>query len=355
MIACFATQGTGSRDDDRIRALLEHVDAHPLPFDRAHKARSALGLVRRLARERPELVVMEGTGIAGGAAILAARTLFGVPFVVSSGDAVAPYISSSKPLLRPFAALYERLLCRRSAGYIGWTPYLAGRALTLGAPRAMTAPNWSFAEAGEGDRARIRAELRIPDGAVVFGIVGSLDWNPRVGYCYGAELVRAAAGLERDDVVVVVVGDGSGRAQLERIAGGSERVRLPGRVPRDDVPAYLAAFDVASLPQSVDGVGSFRYTTKVSEYLAAGVPVVTGQIPLAYDLDDGWLWRLPGDSPWDARYVGALRELMREVSADAIEARRAAVPNGSGPFDRARQQRQVAAFVGDLVERARGR
>jgi hypothetical protein len=126
-------------------------------------------------------------------------------------------------------------------------------------------------------------------------------------------------------------------------------------VPREDVPAYLAAFDVASLPQSVDGVGSFRYTTKVSEYLAAEVPVVTGQIPLAYDLDDGWLWRLPGDSPWDPRYVEALRELMRGVTRADIQARREALPNGSGPFDRSRQQRQVAAFVGDLVERARGR
>ena len=60
--------------------------------------------------------------------------------------------------------------------------------------------------------------------------------------------------------------------------------------------------DVASLPQSVDGVGSFRYTTKLSEYLAARLPVVTGEIPLAFDLDDGWMWRLPGDAPWEERY-----------------------------------------------------
>ena len=50
------------------------------------------------------------------------------------------------------------------------------------------------------------------------------------------------------------------------------------------MPNHLAAFDLASLPQSVDGVGSFRYTTKLSEYLAAGLPIVTGQIPAAYDL-----------------------------------------------------------------------
>ena len=42
---------------------------------------------------------------------------------------------------------------------------------------------------------------------------------------------------------------------------------------------FLAAFDLASLPQSVDRVGSFRYSTKLSEYLAAGLPIVTSQIP----------------------------------------------------------------------------
>jgi hypothetical protein len=32
-----------------------------------------------------------------------------------------------------------------------------------------------------------------------------------------------------------------------------------------------------------------HYTTKFSEYLTAGLPVVTGQIPLVYDLDAGLL------------------------------------------------------------------
>ena len=138
--------------------------------------------------------------------------------------------------------------------------------------------------------------------------MGSLGWHERAGYCYGAELVRAAARVERDDVFVLVVGDGSGRAHLEEIAGErlGRSVLLPGAVPREEVPLALAAMDVGSLPQSVDGVGAFRYTTKISEYLAANLPVVTGEIPLAYDLDEGWLWRLPGDSPWDERYLAAL-------------------------------------------------
>ncbi len=157
----------------------------------------------------------------------------------------------------------------------------------------------------------------------------------------------------RPDVRVLVVGDGSGLSRLVDLAGDDlgTRVILPGRVPRERVPDYLAALDVASLPQSVDGVGSFRYTTKISEYLAAGLPVVTGEIPLAYDLDDGWLWRIRGDAPWDERYLAGLAELMASLSPEDVARRRELVPRDLGAFDLGRQQRQVAGFLADILAR----
>ena len=103
----------------------------------------------------------------------------------------------------------------------------------------------------------------------------------------------------------------------------------------------------------MDGVGSFRYTTKLSEYLAAGLPVVTGQIPLAYDLDNGWLWRLPGANPWDSRYLDALGALLSSLTPDALSARCAAVPSYLPEFDRALQIVRVASFLRELLaERA---
>lgn len=354
-VACFATQGTGSGDEARIRELLSPLSPSVLPFDRKAKARSFASTVRRLLREKPDVVVMEGTGVAGGVAVMVAR-LGGVRYVVSSGDAVAPYLSSFRPWLRPFATAYEAMLCRAADGFVGWSPYLVGRALTLGAPRAMTAANWApEADSPPVDRAAARRHFGIPDDAIVFGLVGSLDWHRRASYCYGSELVRAVAGLERDDLVVLVVGDGSGREVLAELAGPrlGQSVLLPGRVPREEVPLALAAMDVASLPQSVDGVGAFRYTTKISEYLAAGLPVVTGEIPLAYDLDDGWLWRLPGDAPWDERYIAALACLMRTLDADELAKRRALVPAETDLFSLERQRRQVSDFVRDVAARAR--
>lgn len=357
VVACFATQGRGSLDERRIRRLLEPLQPVALEFERSRKAGSALRLWRDLRRLDPELVVMEGTGLGGGLVLLAARLLGGRPYIVSSGDAVGPFLRARSLPLGILAGIYERLLCRMSAGFIGWTPYLVGRALTYGAPRAMTAANWGAAAAGDGAGEAVRERLGIPSSALVFGLVGSLNWTPRYGYCYGQELVRARLDVERDDVHVLVVGDGDGRERLQTLAGDrlGVTIHLPGRVAPDAVAAHLAAIDVASLPQSVDGVGSFRYTTKVSEYRAAGLPFVTGQIPLGYDLGPGGLWRLPGDAPWDGVYVRALAELMTILDKAAIDARRPADTDAAGLFDAARQQQQASAFVCDVVQRERER
>ncbi len=297
---------------------------------------------------------MEGTGVAGGAAVIALRLLRRVPYVVSTGDAVAPFLAARSVLLAPAAGIYERLLYRCAAGVIGWTPYIVGRAMTLGARRSMYAANWAPNSAQPNDGLEVRRSLGIAPDDIVFGIVGSIDWNNRRGYCYGYELVEAACRLQRDDVKVVVVGGGSGLARLRELAGDrlDRTVLLPGPVPRNRVQAYLQAFDVGSLPQTVDLVGALRYTTKLSEYLAAALPTVTGQLPLAYEFAGDWLWRLPGDAPWDERYIAALADVMATVDRADVEQRRSLVPADLAAFDRDRQVAQVCSFVDDLLDRS---
>jgi glycosyltransferase involved in cell wall biosynthesis len=356
-ILSVATQGTGGDDEARLRVLLGELNAEFIPFRRDAKRSSFLGLLGAIRAKRPDLVVMEGTGIAGGLAVMLGRLLYGVPYVVSGGDAVAPFMTAKSRLLGPPFGLYERVLCRWSAGFIGWTPYLAGRALTFGSPRAMTAPGWAPAPLSKDERDRRRSEVRgrlgIAPEELVIGIVGSLAWTRRHAYCYGLELVRAMGRPGRGDVTALIVGDGDGRAHLEAILRErpGRMVILTGRVPRAEVPWYLAAMDLASLPQSCDGVGNFRYTTKISEYLAAGLPIVTGQIPLAYDLDTGWIWRLPGSAPWDDAYVSALNALLERLTPEDLAAKRAAVNENDPMFDRERQVARTTAFLGDLIQR----
>ena len=351
-VVAFATKGTGTNDENRLRTLLANHDPLFLPYQKAAKKKSFLQLIRWLAANRADLVVMEGTGIAGGLPCIAARLFKGQHYVVSSGDTVGPLIGAVIPALGPFFGLYERILCRLSSGYIGWTPYLVGRAMTFGTPRAMTAAGWSEASPSHDARRRIRNQLQIPENAIVFGIVGSLVWAKRFHYCYGYELVAAALKACRSDMYVLIVGDGEGLLHLKSLAaqGKGVNVVFTGNVPSDQVVDYMAAMDVGSLPQSVDGVGSFRYTTKLSEYLAAGLPVVTSQIPLSYDLDEGWLWRLPGDAPWDQRYLNALSQLMRTLRIDDLAARRNLIPSNPPEFDRDRQVAAATRFISDVLE-----
>lgn len=344
-----------AHDQARLRALLSPLENElsVFPFEPSRKAVSAFRLLKAIYRDRPRLVVMEGTGIAGGIPLLVARAFLRTPYVVVGGDAVGPFVTANYPLFGPAAWLYEMLLLRFSHAFIGWTPYLVGRALTFGAPRAATAPGWAPYTAPDGARTRIREDLDIPDDAIVFGIVGSLQWTARVGYTYGAELVRAIRTVDRQDIVVLIVGDGSGLARLEEMAGEElgKRVRLVGRVDREKVSDYLAAFDVASLPQSCDQVGAFRYSTKLPEYLAAGLPIVTGQIPAAYDLALDWSWRLPGDAPWSSVYVSALGALMSTITSEDIDARRPRAGSAyvADTFALSRQRERIASLIRDLL------
>jgi glycosyltransferase involved in cell wall biosynthesis len=350
----FATQGVDSLDQTRLDALLAPLgdEIFRFPFDRTRKLASALRLLRTIRRKRPSLVIMEGTGIAGGIVMLASHALFRTRYVVATGDAVGPYLAAQRRVPAVVGWAYEVLLLRLSAAVIGWTPYIVGRALTFGAPRAVTAPGWSRAEARDGARRRTRADLGISDETIVFGIAGSLRWSSRNGYAYGAELIRALREIGRRDLAVVIVGDGSGKARLQEMAGADldARVKFVGRVPAQAVPDYLAAFDVASLPQSRDQVGVFRYSTKLPEYLAAHLPIVTARLPVAYDVAAKWSWRLPGQAPWAPEYVHALTDLMATVTWPAIEARRPPAGDpAEGLFSMPCQQQRVVSLLREIL------
>jgi len=346
-LLAFATQGQGGSDEARLRTLLEQHPVEWFQFVSQNKTSTAITLARKLLRTRYPLAVMEGTGIAGGLPLLAAR-LFGQRYVVSSGDAVGPFVSQKSPLLGPLFGFYERLLYRCAAGFIGWSPYLAGRALTFGVPRAVTAAGWAPESFRQGSRAATRQRLGIPPEALVIGIVGSLAWTAQVRYCYGLELVRAAHLVKRPDLRFLIVGDGTGLAELNSFPDA--RILYTGQVSREELPGLLAAMDLASLPQSCNGIGSFRYSTKLSEYLAAGLPIVTGQIPAAYDLDDGWLFRLPGNAPWEQTYIEALARLLETLSPEQLAERRARVPVNPPTFNRDAQVARVSAFLTDILE-----
>ncbi|BAZ32276.1 group 1 glycosyl transferase [Cylindrospermum sp. NIES-4074] len=354
-ILVFATKGEKSNEEARILKLLQNFSFQVVPFARANKFKSFISIIKQALQTKPRLIVMEGTGALGGMACLFLRWFYGIPYVFSSGDAIAPFINLNYPLLAPIVNVYEQMLCRFCAGFIGWTPYLVGRALTFGAPKGVTAAGWAYfsrtSEQLADSRVSIRKQLGIPDDSLVFGLLGSIVLTQRFQYCYGYELVKAFQKINSQNVSILVVGDGSGLDYLKQLAGEDlgKRIFLPGNVPYEQVLDYMAAMDVASLPQSVDAVGSFRYTTKISEYVAAKIPVVTSQIPMAYDIGGDWVWRLPGAKPWEDCYIDALAVLMETITDEAISIKKKAIPIQLSDFEQEQQVVRVTAFIDEIL------
>ena len=357
----FSTKGSGTNECVRIDTLLSNFENRKeIKFSKKLKILGLLRMMKAVALEKPDLIVMEGTGIAGGAACLCGRLLHGVPYVFSSGDAVGPFMRSHHRVAGMFFEVYERVLCRLSAGFIGWTPYLCGRALTFGSPRAVTAAGWPLGSDASSvnipeTKRKMRAKFGIPQETIVIGIVGALEWNPRKRYCYGWDLVECARRVKRQDVKFMIVGGGSGLDRLRSMAGDllGKRVLLPGPVPLEEVVPVMCTFDVASLPQSMDGVGMFRYTTKIAEYLAVRLPVITNQVPMAYDLGVDWMWRLPGSAPWDRVFLEALVKLVEELRMEDISEVQAKIPKDLPEFRKDDQIRRVTSFVDELCGTAK--
>jgi glycosyltransferase involved in cell wall biosynthesis len=79
----------------------------------------------------------------------------------------------------------------------------------------------------------------------------------------------------------VIVGpvDDDARQHVRRFEELSN-VHLVGAVPSDQIPSYVAAFDVGVIPFVVDELTRGVSPLKMYEYLAAGVPVVSTPLPV---------------------------------------------------------------------------
>ncbi|MDR3638977.1 MAG: glycosyltransferase [Isosphaeraceae bacterium] len=349
----------GPVDQPRARRLSAKLRAEVtfLDIDRSEPRRASSRRVRAaLASDRWDLVYLEGTGVAGGLNLIRAARGRGLAFVVSSGDPIGGFFRTTKGPLWGWAfGLYERRLYRACAGFIGWTPYLTGMALALGAPRGVTVEGGVdldvFQPAAPAARAELRRSLGLEADHLVCGIVGSLTWSPRQNYCYGMELVETLNQSRRADLSLLIVGDGTGRERLERAVrpGLRGRVRFTGRVPREEVARVLPALDIAFNAQTLDGLGRYRLTAKLPEYLACGVPVAMSPVPGFYDYVREAGWALPARHP-------ASPEFARETAAwlDGLDraevARKAerARPLAEQRFDYERLSERFAEFVHDL-------
>lgn len=114
----------------------------------------------------------------------------------------------------------------------------------------------------------------------IIGFHGLLaDW---VDY----ELIKKVAEHFAHGSIVLIGKVAVDAEQKIKTLDGVPNVHLLGRKPYADLPAYCAAFDVALNPFAINELTLAANPLKVREYLAAGLPVVSTDIPEVRILDD---------------------------------------------------------------------
>lgn len=123
-----------------------------------------------------------------------------------------------------------------------------------------------------------------------------LNWGRRhvalhcgsMGVKQGLEAVVAAARqAEAEDrqVLFVLMGDGSERAQLEAMAHGCQNLQILAPLPDADFQAALQAADVLLLNEQ-QGVREMALPSKLTTYFTAGKPVVAAVAPDGTSADE---------------------------------------------------------------------
>jgi glycosyltransferase involved in cell wall biosynthesis len=133
------------------------------------------------------------------------------------------------------------------------------------------------------------------------------------------DLLRAFSRLDREDVWLVLAGDGPERPALERQAGA--RVRFLGYIPYPELPGLYAAADLFVHPAREE-----RWGVSVQEALACGLPVVaSSRVGAAFDLiepgGNGFLYQAGDDAELAGRLAGALAlppERVRRTSGEIL-------------------------------------
>jgi glycosyltransferase involved in cell wall biosynthesis len=274
-------------------AVAEFVDPEGVPVriltrsarGRLKDMQFAAGVVWTLWRQRRnyQIVYFLMQGLHLAAALPVARAL-GKPIVMKFGG------SGVIPLMRSV---------RTGRVELGWLRKWAYRLMVLnegmmqeaiedGFPRQqmLWMPNPvntdEFRPGTPGEIAELRRKFGIPAGACVAIYTGRLSREKGL-----PPLLRgfAAAARTAPDAVLLLVGDGAMREELEKLAAGlglgAGRIRFVGRVASADVALWLRASDLFALTSPSEG-----FSCSLLEAMAVGLASVVTRIPANQQLVD---------------------------------------------------------------------
>lgn len=196
------------------------------------------------------------------------------PFILWTG-----IWSRLKTTFHRLAFPFIRYLCRHADAVVVYGEHVKGYLVTEGVPAdrifvaAHAVNNAVYGHpVSEEEKAALRSQLGIGPEKKVVLYLGRLEKAKGLSY-----LLEAIASLNRDDVVLLIAGEGSEKASLERLVaekGLTDRVRFVGHVPPEDTVPYYAVGWVYVLPSITTRVFKEPWGLVVNEAFNQGLPVI---------------------------------------------------------------------------------
>ncbi len=253
----------------------------------AYNVPGALALARAVREFKPDFIYDRYVSYGYAAIAVARRYRRPVLLEVNSPYSYQKQTFDERLYFRRLSRTMERRICEGASKVIVVSTPLKEFLVSIGVPEShiVVMPNGADPEVFH---PRVSADDVVRahglQSALVVGFSGILrPWH-------GLDLLVdafAAVAAEFPRAVLLVVGDGPSRADVERIAkerGLADRVIITGRQPHERVRSFVAAMDVAVSPRAT----FYASPMKILEYMAMGKAIVAPDMANIRDiLTDG--------------------------------------------------------------------
>lgn len=275
---------------------------------------------------RPDIVYLRA-GVFHASALLLARR-YNVPCLMEiNGDLVEEFASEypattlkERAMLRARLATYRAALhwsYNAASGLVVVNPGLRDMAIqryNVPPARVDVIPNGANVYTFTPLRADVcRRRIGIPPDRRYVGYVGSLTtWQDVPTLLKGFALLVN----KHPDVDVLIVGDGATRSHIEDLIqqlGLNQRVHMVGAVPHEQVPLYLNACDITTVPKRFGRADS---PLKVYEAMSCGIPILASRqsgVEVLTSENIGLLYE-----PEDANDLARQLDVLLRMTADEL-------------------------------------
>lgn len=241
--------------------------------------------------EKPDVVFATSTPLTVGIPGWLAARVRRVPFVFEVRDlwpeaAIQMGAIRREGLLGKAAKALERFLYRAAASVIALSPGMAAGVVGEGIDpaRVHMIPNCSdtgiFSPGSKDDELVEKWDLA---GRFVVGYTGAIGPSNDVeGHV--PEAARLLLERGRTDIVFVIVGEGKSLPRLAELTRGLDNVKLPGPLPKAEVPRFLRTADVLMVLFADRPILATNSPNKFFDALAAGRPTIVNSAGWTRDL-----------------------------------------------------------------------